>query len=184
MVQAVAARREHAYLRPTLPAVLQKEGRVVDHCAGVVFGKRIGISLACAQRRAVLSGKQAHLALRDRHFRPPRIDAVEDVNERFDMKARRQDPGLRPVFAVCCHNPALGQRSAAIDAEQMRGITIRDMDVGSGCDGEDDDEYPKETQSWRPCPVTFWEQQRDGKGAAYPVDSGSSICSGAGGSAP
>src|SRR5262249_61187240 len=75
-------------------------------------------------RRAVASGENADLPLRDRHFLLAGVDRVDHIEQRTDMESGSKDLGLWAVLAVRGDNPALGQGTAAVNPEQMAQLPI------------------------------------------------------------
>src|SRR6516165_2464734 len=122
-IDAPFAGGEHGQLRTALTAMAEKR-RGVEHLIPVFRRERIRERLPGPQRRAVASGENADLPLRDRHLLLASVDRVDHIEQGADMESRGKDLGLRAIFAVRGDNPAFGQGTATVYTEQMAEMTV------------------------------------------------------------
>jgi len=139
VVQGIFAGREYGKLRAALAAVAQ-ERLGIEHRKANVLRERIGERLARPKGRTVLGGEHADLAIGNLGLGLGCIHVVEHIQQQRDLKPRAENARLRAVLAIDRHDLTARERSASIDAEELRKFSIADMGVRSREDAEEDEE--------------------------------------------
>jgi hypothetical protein len=143
--------------------VRQEVGRIVDHLVGIFFGERVGVSLVVAQRNAIARHEEAVLPGWDLDDRLHR-DVVKNLEAQFEMEARWQDFGLRPLFALRGDDRAALQIAAEIDLVAMSRFVLVHEHEGQRRDEPHRNEHA-ETAHREPCgpqkPVLGWIARGD-----------------------
>src|SRR5215469_8548649 len=117
-IEAIFARRKHGKLWAALATVLEECHRI-EHAEPEFGRKRIGERLAGPQWRTIAGDEDADFVRRDTDFCRTGVDRIDDIDQPPEVKARRENFGLRAVLTIDGHNFPLAQRTATIDTEQL-----------------------------------------------------------------